>query len=230
MAAEARHILLVDADGGQARLKDALRTAGFQLLIAESVQEAKTWLTRAGADLVLLERDLPDMDGLDFCRFLRGTERFRTLPVVFLAERAEAEDRVVGLEAGADDYVSKACIPRELLLRVRALLKPTPTATVPEGGRMEIGCLMIDPLGYEVRVSGRRICVTETEFRLLLALASPPGRVKSRMELLANLWPEDHAERSPRSVDTHIRRLRAKLGPAREHLKTIKGFGYRLAA
>jgi two-component system phosphate regulon response regulator PhoB len=181
-------------------------------------------------DLVLLDLMLPDMSGVEVCRRLRAVQRTRALPVLMLTARTEEHDRVVGFEAGADDYVCKPFSVRELLLRVAAILRRSANSeatTAPE--RHHFGCLDLDESAHRAFVSGAEVHLTALEFRLLVTLLTRRGRTQSRDRLLADVWGEEiHVTR--RTVDTHVKRLREKLGPAGVYIQTVRGVGYRFQA
>jgi len=177
-------------------------------------------------DLVILDLMLPQLMGTEVCRRLRRDERTRGVPVLMLTARGEEFDRVVGFEVGADDYVVKPFSVRELVLRVKALLRrrgSDPDAAV----ALQIGPLMIDSSSHEVSVEGEPVVLTTTEYKLLLALVERRGRVQSRDVLLKNVWGYTYAG-DTRTVDTHVTRLRTKLGIAGEMIHTVRGFGYKL--
>lgn len=176
-------------------------------------------------DVVVVDLMLPEMDGLEVCRRLRADERTAAVPLIILTAKAAEADRVVGLEVGADDYVTKPFSPRELAARVRALLR----RTIPRPGDGEYvrrANLVIDPIRHDVRCGDKSVALTATEFRLLHFLAARPGRVFSRSELV------DHAigrevEVLDRTIDVHIMALRRKLGTCGALIETVRGFGYR---
>ena len=176
-------------------------------------------------DLVILDLMLPGMDGLEVCRVLRGNRRTSSVPIIMLTAKGSEADKVVGLELGADDYVVKPFSPRELVARVKAVLR---RAKVEEKGEsLVIGDLAIDTNRFEVRFKGRRIDLTPTEFRILAILAERPGWVFTRNQLLNELWQEDKVVLD-RTIDVHIRHLREKLGEGGRLIKTVRGIGYKL--
>jgi len=176
-------------------------------------------------DLVILDLMLPGMDGLEVCRVLRGNRRTSSVPIIMLTAKGSEIDKVVGLELGADDYVVKPFSPRELVARVKAVLR---RAKVEEKGEsLVIGDLAIDTNRFEVRFKGRRIDLTPTEFRILAILAERPGWVFTRNQLLNELWQEDKVVLD-RTIDVHIRHLREKLGEGGRLIKTVRGIGYKL--
>jgi two-component system phosphate regulon response regulator PhoB len=168
---------------------------------------------------------LPGMDGKDICRALKSNPLTQSIPILMLTAKSEEVDRVVGLELGADDYVTKPFSPRELVLRVKAILRRKEVSQ--EGEKIiQIGELLIDVDRHHVSIKKSPIRLTSTEFKLLLELASRRGRVQTREHLLDKVWGYTY-EGYARTVDTHIRRLREKLGPSGDFIETIRGVGYR---
>ncbi len=178
-------------------------------------------------DLILLDLMLPDVPGTEICRTIRMDTRTRHLPVIMLTAKGDEIDRVVGFEIGADDYVVKPFSVRELMLRVRAVLRraqqPADEAAAEE---LRFGALHIDQPGHRVWVAGDEVQLTALEFRLLLTLLTRKGRVQSRETLLSDVWGID-ADVTTRTVDTHVKRLREKLGSAAAYIETMRGVGYR---
>ncbi len=168
---------------------------------------------------------LPGMDGKDICRALKSNPLTRSIPVLMLTARSDEMDRVVGFELGADDYVTKPFSPRELVLRVKAILRRQEVVSE-EKGVIQTGDLLIDIDRHEVSVKKKSIQLTSTEFKLLVELASNRGRVQTRERLLDKVWGYTY-EGYARTVDTHIRRLREKLGKAGDLIETLRGVGYR---
>ncbi|MFA6110035.1 MAG: response regulator [Candidatus Latescibacterota bacterium] len=207
-----------------------LQQAGLEVERAGDGETALKVVAERPPDLIVLDLMLPGIDGLEVCRRLKQSEEHRRIPVLMLTARAAEVDRIVGLELGADDYLTKPFSPRELVLRVRAVLRRAAKAEGddPEepGERLEFGPLTIDPDGHRVLVEGREIDLTATEFRLVHTLAQRRGRVQTREELLTVVWGYTYAGYS-RTVDTHVRRLREKLGPAGALIETVRGVGYR---
>ncbi|MEW5721778.1 MAG: response regulator transcription factor [Thermodesulfobacteriota bacterium] len=202
-----------------------LAQAGFKVLTARDGLAALDILDREGADLVVLDLMLPKLDGKEVCRRLRGNETTRRLPVIMLTALAEEIDRVVGFELGADDYLTKPFSPRELVLRVQAVIRRT-QAEPEVASPLRFPGLVIEPDRHRVEVEGREVELTATEFKLLAHLASRAGRVQTREMLLDEVWGYPY-EGYARTVDTHVRRLRQKLGPQQERIETIRGVGYR---
>ncbi len=174
--------------------------------------------------LIILDLMLPGMDGKDVCRALKSNPLTRSIPILMLTAKAEEVDRVIGFELGADDYVTKPFSPRELVLRIKAILRRKET---PEEGEKSIrlGDLFIDIDRHQVSIKKNRIQLTSTEFKLLVELASHRGRVQTRERLLDKVWGYTY-EGYARTVDTHVRRLREKIEPLGDYIETIRGVGY----
>jgi two-component system alkaline phosphatase synthesis response regulator PhoP len=199
---------------------------GFQVEAFGEGRAALAELQRAEADLLILDLQLPGLDGLAICREIRSRPRTCDLPVIMLTARGDEADRIVGLEMGADDYVVKPFSPKELMARVRAVLRRSgPSAGPAQINR--IGELTIDRARHTARSSGRLVHLTAKEFALLLALIDAHGRVLSRQQLLERVWGYSYAE-GTRTVDVHIRRLREKLPALSKSIVTVKSLGYRL--
>jgi two-component system phosphate regulon response regulator PhoB len=204
-----------------------LDQAGYDVETAASGREALAALRRARPDLVVLDLMLPDISGTDLCRQIRADAALADLPILMLTAKADEVDRVVGFELGADDYVTKPFSPRELTLRVAAVLRRK-TAGSKAGALLEHGDLRLDPERHRCFVKGEEVILTAKEFELLLCLMSRPGRVMTRDLLLEQVWGADIAVTS-RTIDTHLKRLREKLGPAGALIETVRGVGYRFA-
>jgi DNA-binding response OmpR family regulator len=226
-APDSATILLVDDEESvQKLLTYPLEQEGFRVLQAGDGEEALRRFDAEHVDLVVLDLMLPRLDGLEVCRRLRAQS---TVPIIMLTARDDELDKVVGLELGADDYITKPFSIREFRSRVRALLRRA--ALGPEGGSRDVIAiegLEIDLSKRLVELDGRRIDLTYVEFELLRALVAKPGRVFSRQALLQGLWG-DFAYREPRTIDVHIRHLREKLGDP-ELIETVRGVGYRARA
>ena len=203
-----------------------LKTAGYQVLKAENGESALEQVRSALPALVVLDLMLPGMSGLEVCKVLKGDPATKPIPIIMLTAKAEEVDRIVGLELGADDYVTKPFSPRELVLRVRSILR---RANAPQEAAdvLRLGDIQVDRSRYEVVVKGKSIDFTATEFKLLTVLMERRGRVQSRDTLLNDVWGYESII-DTRTVDTHIRRLREKLGAAADCIETIRGFGYRM--
>jgi len=206
-------------------LRVNLKKAGFRF---EGFQEAEglyRFLQRERPDLILLDLMLPDMDGLDVCRHLRQSEGLSRIPVIMLTAKDQETDKIVGLELGADDYVTKPFSVKELIARIHAVLRRGIQA--PDGRPLDVGPLVIDPAGHRVTLAGTAIDPTATEFRILHLLASRRGRVFTRDQILDHLWGHEKAV-VDRTIDVHIRNLREKLGTAASLIKNIRGVGYKI--
>jgi two-component system phosphate regulon response regulator PhoB len=219
-------ILVVDDEPDLLELLETnLRAAGYEVLVAADGREALEKARHAQPQLIVLDVMLPEMDGLEVCKSLRRDPATDAIPILMLTARAGEVDRVLGLELGADDYVTKPFSVRELVLRVRKLLDRQPSRQA-GGGLIQLGGLVIDKPRHRASFQGRTLELTLTEFKLVVLLAERRGRVQSREQLLRDVWGY-HAAIDTRTVDTHIRRLREKLGPAAKYLDTVRGVGYR---
>jgi two-component system, OmpR family, alkaline phosphatase synthesis response regulator PhoP len=199
---------------------------GFRCQTAGSGADALAHVRKTRPDLVVLDLMLPGLDGLEVCRRLRADPTTAGLPIIMLTAKADEVDRVVGLELGADDYLAKPFSPKELVARVRAVLRRARPAD--PGRPLTVGPVSLDPARHAVSVAGRAVELTPKEFDLLHALLAAAGRVLSREHLLDHVWGYARAgEIESRTVDVHIRRLRAKLGGHEALIATIKGVGYR---
>jgi phosphate regulon transcriptional regulator PhoB len=204
-----------------------LERDGYQVTRATTGREALRQLRAAPPDLVILDLMLPELDGLEVCRRLRADPATAALPVIMLTAKGDEVDRVVGLEMGADDYVVKPFSPKEMLARVRAVLRRAHAGMA--GAPLAVGGITLDGGTHQATVSGRPLALTPKEFDLLRALLEARGRVLSREFLLDRVWGYARAgEIESRTVDVHVRRLRAKLGPEGERILTVKNVGYRL--
>ena len=202
-----------------------LKAAGYDVVTADDGEEALKKARTTQPALVILDLMLPEVDGLEVCKALRREPGTATVPIIMLTAKAAEIDRVLGLELGADDYVTKPFSPRELVLRVKSLLRRR-TPAEPESEKLDFGDLQIDIPQHEVLVGGKPVELTATEFKLLTVLAERRGRVQSRETLLRDVWEYDSLI-DTRTVDTHMRRLRDKMGDAARYLDTVRGVGYR---
>lgn len=206
------------------------RKEGFEVESFTRGKEGLEFLSRKPADLLLLDILLPDLDGLEICKRLRTDERLRSLPVIFLTAKGEEIDRILGLEIGADDYVIKPFSPRELVARVKAVLRRQ-VRGAEKREVVEVGGLRLDSRTQEVIVRGRQVELSTLEFKLLHFLASHPRRIFGRDRLLDEVWGRDRFV-TPRTVDVHIRRLREKIevrADNPQYLETVRGSGYRFS-
>jgi DNA-binding response OmpR family regulator len=222
-------ILLVDDDQELlAALELKLDKEGFQVETAPDGEVALEIINKKLPDLVILDVNMPKVNGMEVCKTLRSDEQTRDLAVIMLTARDDEIDRVLGLEFGADDYVTKPYNARELILRIKALLKRIfPVQNNPATKDIfQIGALSIDTDKHEVRVGEEVVELTLTEFKLLAHLIQNQGKIKTRDFLLEQIWEYGDGVFS-RTIDTHIQRLRAKLGDTGKYIKTVRGVGYR---
>jgi two-component system phosphate regulon response regulator PhoB len=207
-------------------LEFSLKQAGYEPAVAYDGEQARLRVEQRVPDLVLLDIMLPDVQGMEICKLLKTTPRTAHVPVLMLTARGEEIDRVLGFELGADDFVTKPFSVRELVLRIKAVLR----RHAPDEGdapRVEVGPIKVDADAHRAYVEGKEIDLTALEFKLLLSLMARAGRLQSRQQLLDQVWGVS-PETQTRTVDTHVKRLREKLGPARDLLETVRGSGYRL--
>ncbi len=207
-------------------LKYNLVAAGFDVAAAENGQAGLDLAAAFKPALILLDLMMPGMDGLEVCRSLKGDSTLSRIPVIMLTAKGEEVDKIVGLELGADDYVVKPFSPRELILRIKAVLRRygVPEPDAPK--LWERDGLQIDFEAHQLTVDNKEVALTATEFKLLTVLISGAGKVQTRDNLLDTVW-DTHFEGYSRTVDTHVRRLRQKLGPYAEFIETVRGVGYR---
>jgi two-component system phosphate regulon response regulator PhoB len=201
------------------------KAGGFSVSIAEDGAEALKRARSEAPALIVLDLMLPRMSGLEVCKALKNDSSTRQIPIIMLTAKAEEVDRILGLEFGADDYVTKPFSPREMLLRIKAILRRGQNDGVEDN--LTRGLITIDAARHRVLVSGKPITLTAVEFKLLNMLMKRPGRVQARDRLLNEVWGYETAI-DTRTVDTHVRRLREKLGKAANAIETVRGFGYRL--
>jgi two-component system phosphate regulon response regulator PhoB/two-component system alkaline phosphatase synthesis response regulator PhoP len=202
-----------------------LRKAGFSVDSFANGRSLLKYLEASTPDLVILDLMLPDLDGFDVCRAMKADPRHAEIPIIMLTARGQETDKVAGLELGADDYLTKPFSPKELVARVRAVLR----RTIPENAALSIAGVTIDPERFEVTVGQKPVTLTPVEFRILHLLAQNQGKVFSRERILDHLWGNEKAV-IDRTVDVHIKNLRDKLGPAGDLIKNIRGVGYKLQA
>ncbi len=221
-------ILVIEDDSDIAELVEYnLRQEKYSVEVSRNGAEGFAKAKRLGPDLIVLDLMLPDMDGLEICRNLKSDSKTKNIPVLIVTAKGEEVDRVVGFEVGADDYLTKPFSPRELVLRVRAILKRLKEREFIEKAEpLSFGTLNIDPARFQVKVGKDEVRLTAIEFKLLQYLLSNRGRVATRDLLLDRVWGYD-AALTTRTVDTHIKRLREKLGRAGDYIETIRGIGYR---
>ena len=219
-------ILVVDDEPEAVELVEFnLKQAGYDVFTAFDGAAALTKARAKNPSLIVLDLMLPEMSGLEVCQALRREPATARIPIIMLTARAAEIDRVLGLELGADDYLTKPFSPRELVLRVKKILQRGPAAAE-VADTLRCGELLIDVPRHTLSVRGKTVELTATEFKLITLLAQRRGRVQSREQLLRDVWEYNNLV-DTRTVDTHMRRLREKLGPAAKHLDTVRGVGYR---
>jgi len=203
-----------------------LQKAGFKVRSFPEADPFLRFLNSELPDLIILDLMLPDTDGFDICKHLKAQDKYASIPIIMLTARSEETEKVLGLELGADDYVTKPFSPRELIARVKAVLRRPEMRQ--ETKKILVGDLMvIDLEKYEVTVEGKKIELTPTEFKILQLLSSKRGWVQSRDQILNFLWGQDKTV-IDRTIDVHIRHLRDKLGKAAVLIKNVRGMGYKL--
>ncbi len=219
-------ILIVEDEKDIVKMLDYnLKKEGYKVIVADDGEDALDLAKSKSPDLILLDLMLPGLDGLEVCKELKNERKTRPIPVIMLTAKAQESDKVIGLELGADDYVTKPFSPRELIARIKAVLRRG-KEKLPEV--IKIGDLGLDFSKIEVTVKGRPVELTSKEFELLKTLIQAKGRVLSRDYLLDNVWGFNHAiEIETRTVDVHIRTLRKKLKSAAKYIITVKNYGYR---
>jgi DNA-binding response OmpR family regulator len=206
-------------------LRVNLQKAGYRFEGFQEAEDLYRYLAREKPSLILLDLMLPDTDGLEVCRQIRKSDALAQVPIIMLTARGDESDKVVGLELGADDYVTKPFSVKELVARIHAVLRRPVAGEAAK--RISVGALVIDLDKFEVTAGGSKIDLTATEFKILQLLASREGRVFSRDQILDFLWGNEKAV-VDRTVDVHIRNLREKLGTAASLIKNIRGVGYKL--
>jgi two-component system phosphate regulon response regulator PhoB len=227
-----RRVVIIEDERDVARLLEFnLRSANFAVTCAGTGAEGLAAVQANLPEVVILDLMLPDTSGYDVCKQLRADPKVGEVGVLMLTAKGEAEDRILGLEVGADDYVVKPFVVREVVLRVTALAnrlaerRARPAAGDPNKV-LKVGPIELDPVTHDVRIAGAPTQLRPLEYKLLQLLVSDPGRVFSREELLEQVW-EMRGDINTRTVDVHVRRLRVSLGPAADVIETVHGFGYR---
>jgi len=205
-----------------------LRANGCQVQTATNASSSIGLARSMLPDLVILDIMMPELNGTQICRILRADPKLKNVPIIFLTARAEESDRIAGFEVGCDDYVCKPFSIKELVLRVQSILRRAVDESPDQTHRLQVGQIVIDVDRHEATVHGRPIELTATEFKLLRLLMERRGRVQTREHLLINVWNYE-TEIETRTVDTHIRRLREKLGGEADRIETIRGVGYRMS-
>ncbi len=225
-----RILIIEDEEDLLMTLEYNLKNEGYQVYPFQTGEEGLEWAIQQGPpDLALLDIMLPGMSGIEVCHRLRLHERTRATPILFLSAKSEDTDRVVGFELGADDYVVKPFHVRELMLRIRAILRRSHTPARPEDESLAVfGLLTMDRTRHQVWIAEQEIFLTSMEFKLLDLLLTNKGRVQSRDTLLTKVWNLNNTAVQTRTVDVHVKRLREKLGAIGDAIETVRNLGYRL--
>lgn len=221
-------LIIEDEPDIRKNLEYNLSREGYSVLTAASIAEAEQLIYSNNLSLILLDLMLPDGSGLDLCKKMKSDPDVQNLPIIILTAKDDEVDKVVGFELGADDYVTKPFSVRELILRIKAVLKRGDNKKDIVEIDRQFGDLKIDIDSHEVYVDGELVNLTALEFKLLIQLVDRRGRVQSREQLLADVWGYS-AEVTTRTVDTHIKRLREKLGSMGKYVQTIRGVGYKFS-
>ena len=221
-------LLIEDEPDIRKTLEYNIAREGYDVVCTSSLSEGREHLNSTNFSLILLDLMLPDGSGLDLCREVKSDPDKMSTPIIILTAKDDEVDKVVGFELGADDYVTKPFSVRELILRIKAVLKRGKDQPKNLEIKREFGELVIDIESHEAFVNNKSIVLTALEFKLLLQLLDRRGRVQSRDQLLSDVWGYS-AEVTTRTVDTHIKRLREKLGPMGKYVQTIRGVGYKFS-
>ncbi len=226
-----RRVVIIEDERDVARLLEFnLQQAGYTVHAAGTGGEGLAYARNNAPDVIVLDLMLPDTSGYEVCKEIRTDTQLADIGVLMLTAKGEAEDRILGLEVGADDYVVKPFVVREVVLRVTALAnrlaERRARATQSTGTQIRVGPIDLDPVTHDVRIQGVPTQLRPLEYKLLQLLVSDPGRVFTREELLEQVW-EMRGDINTRTVDVHVRRLRVSLGPAADVIETVHGFGYR---
>jgi two-component system phosphate regulon response regulator PhoB len=226
-----RRVVIIEDERDVARLLEFnLQQAGFSVTAAGTGSDGLAAVRANKPDVVVLDLMLPDTSGYEVCKTIRGESELADIGVLMLTAKGEAEDRILGLEVGADDYVVKPFVVREVVLRVTALSnrlaerRARPAKST--GNTVTVGPIELDPVTHDVKINGTPTQLRPLEYKLLQLLVSDPGKVFTREELLEQVW-EMRGDINTRTVDVHVRRLRVSLGPAADVIETVHGFGYR---
>lgn len=223
-----KRILVVDDEPDVTELVSyKLRREGYDVAVINDPLEIMGKAREFNPDLFILDIMMPELDGLKICRMVRADNKLKSVPIIFLTARGEVEDRIRGLESGADDYLSKPFDTKELALRIGLIFKRMSQKTDGENKQLTVADILLDDELHAVTIAGAEIELTATEFKLLKLLMERKGRVQSRENLLVNVWNYD-TDTETRTIDTHIRRLREKLGARSELIETVRGVGYRI--
>ena len=225
-----KHVLVVEDEPDTAELIELhLKNDGYRVTVAGDGDQALKKVHKHMPDLVILDLMIPEITGIEVCKFIRKDPATQSIPIIMCTAKTGEIDKILGLELGADDYVTKPFSPRELLLRVKNLIKRSDSSNVKADERLVIGEIVIDKNTHKVKVDGQTIDLTATEYKLLILFTEKIGRVLSREALLRDIWGYNN-DIETRSVDMHIQRLRNKLLSSKNSIFTVRGFGYKFIA
>ena len=225
-----KHVLIVEDEPDTAELIELhLKNDGYRVTVAGDGDQALKKVHKHMPDLVILDLMIPEITGVEVCKFIRKDPATQSIPIIMCTAKTGEIDKILGLELGADDYVTKPFSPRELLLRVKNLIKRSGSSNVKADERLVIGEIVIDKNTHEVKVDGQTIDLTATEYKLLILFTEKIGRVLSREVLLRDIWGYKN-DIETRTVDMHIQRLRNKLLSSENSIVTVRGFGYKFIA
>lgn len=225
-----KHVLVVEDEPDTAELIELhLKNDGYRVTVAGDGDQALKKVHKHMPDLVILDLMIPEITGVEVCKFIRKDPATQSIPIIMCTAKTGEIDKILGLELGADDYVTKPFSPRELLLRVKNLIKRSDSSNVKADERLVIGEIVIDKNTHEVKVDGQTIDLTATEYKLLILFTEKIGRVLSREVLLRDIWGYKN-DIETRTVDMHVQRLRNKLLSSQNSIVTVRGFGYKFIA
>jgi len=225
-----KHVIVVEDEQDTAELISLhLKNDGYRVTVAGDGDQALKKVHKHMPDLVILDLMIPEITGVEVCKFIRKDPATQSIPIIMCTAKTGEIDKILGLELGADDYVTKPFSPRELLLRVKNLIKRSDSSNVKADERLVIGEIVIDKNTHEVKVDGQTIDLTATEYKLLILFTEKIGRVLSREVLLRDIWGYKN-DIETRTVDMHVLRLRNKLLSSKNSIVTVRGFGYKFIA
>ena len=225
-----KHVLVVEDEPDTAELIELhLKNDGYRVTVAGDGDQALKKVHKHMPDLVILDLMIPEITGVEVCKFIRKDPATQSIPIIMCTAKTGEIDKILGLELGADDYVTKPFSPRELLLRVKNLIKRSGSSNVKADERLVIGEIVIDKNTHEVKVDGQNIDLTSTEYKLLILFTEKIGRVLTREVLLRDIWGYKN-DIETRTVDMHVQRLRNKLLSSENSIVTVRGFGYKFIA
>ena len=225
-----KHVLVVEDEPDTAELIELhLKNDGYRVTVAGDGDQALKKVHKHMPDLVILDLMIPEITGVEVCKFIRKDPATQSIPIIMCTAKTGEIDKILGLEVGADDYVTKPFSPRELTLRVKNLIKRSDSSNVKADERLVIGEIVIDKNTHEVKVDGQTIDLTATEYKLLILFTEKIGRVLSREVLLRDIWGYKN-DIETRTVDMHVQRLRNKLLSSGNFILTVRGFGYKFIA